>query len=253
MAKKKKKKVLKTEDNSYCNNQSVPWLVGDFSGQKKRVISKARCKLWTCPYCAELNRQQHFNRIANGLQSLNEKQVDMSFVTITCHENWRGNEQSIRNWRRNKDKLLARFRRKYKKEYGKSGYYVYIPETHKDGSLHIHGIFSGDFGNRWWKDNARSVGLGFMAESEKLKTVLQGTNYCLKYITKQIGFEVSIKNFRRVNYSQGFPDKQAHVSDGQWRMLERDESIKTAIVEGILKKGFTVRFDRQDFKSLDDL
>lgn len=253
MSEKSKKKVLKTTRKTYCSNQSAPFLVGDFKTRKKRVIAKARCKLWTCPECSLLNKSQHFNRVANGLQSLSEQNIELSFVTITCHEKWRGQNASVKNWRKNKDKLLARYRRKYKSRYGNACHYVYIPECHKDGTIHIHGVFAGNFGDRWWKDSARQCGLGYMAESTQLSSVLQAVNYCLKYIVKHVGLDIPIKNFRRVNYSSGFPDSKKHASDGEWRLLDYRESIESAIIEGIIRKGFEVKFDGKTYTTFDDL
>lgn len=253
MTKKTAKKSPSDRVFKQCPNQKTPYLVGDFQTAKKRAISKARCKMWTCPYCSQLNKEQHFNRIANGLQSLSEQGIEFSFVTITCHENWRGQNASVKNWRKNKGKLLDRYRRKYRSRYGNACRYVYIPECHKDGTLHIHGVFSGVFDNRWWKDNARQCGLGYMAESTKLESVLQAVNYCLKYITKHIGLDIPIKNFRRINYSSGFPDTKKRASDGEWRLLDYSESIESAIIEGIVRKGFVVRFDGKDYTTFDDL
>jgi len=238
--------------HTYCPRQGVPFLVGDGERSKKRVIVKARCKQWDCPYCAEINRYEHYNRIANGIAALEKTTIPMSFVTITCHEKWRGQSASVKNWRKNKDKLLARYRRRFSKDFTVSSQYVYIPEFHKDETVHIHGIFLGNFGERWWKDNARESGLGYMATSEKLTSVLQAINYCTKYMVKQMGIANPVKGFRRICYSQGFPAAKHHPSDFDWRMLEREETIKAAIVEGIFK-GYTVRVEKMIFSSTDDL
>lgn len=227
-------------------------MVGDFVNIGKRAIVKTRCKLWTCPYCAQINKSNHYNRMATGIDKLIKQGRILQFVTLTMHENWRGKNGSTKNWRANKGKLLDRVRRKEKKVSSLSSEYVYIPEYHKDGSLHVHGIFTGDYGTRWWKDNSRQCGMGYMAQSEGLNSALQGINYCLKYISKQVGCEIPIKNFRRINYSSGFPDIAKGSSDGSWRMLGRDESINSAIVGGIVK-GLEVRFDGTAFKSFDDL
>jgi hypothetical protein len=235
-----------------CPRQGVPYLVGDNNDIKKRVIVKARCKQWDCPYCAPINKQEHYNRIAIGLTRLWKNDTQWQFVTITCHEKWRGYNASVKNWRRNKDKLLARFRRKHKKEYDYPCEYVYIPECHKDKTVHIHGLFSGQLESRWWKDNARECGLGFMAESDGLKNVIQGLNYITKYMVKEIGMETVGKNFRRICYSQGFPDIHNSKSAFLWSMLDGKTSIEAAIIEGI-NDGKSVKFDNRNFDSYDDL
>lgn len=235
-----------------CPRINVPYLVGDSEGLKKRVIVKARCKQWDCPYCAPINKQEHYNRIAIGLTRLWKNDAQWQFVTITCHENWRGYNASVENWRRNKGKLLARVRRKHKKEHDYLCEYVYIPECHKDETVHIHGLFSGNFSTRWWKDNCRECGLGYMAESSELGNVLQGLNYITKYMVKEIGIKTVGKHFRRICYSQGFPDIHNRKSTFLWGLLDGKESIESAIIDGI-RNGKTVKFDKHEFQSYDDL
>lgn len=234
-----------------CPRQGTPYLVGDSVKQSKRKIFKARCKQWDCPYCAEINANTHYNRIASAIYFYMKEKQEFQFVTITCHEKWRGTDASVKNWRKNKDKLLARVRRRYKKDSDSPCNYVYIPECHKDKTIHIHGLFSGDFGTRWWKDNARQCGLGYMAESSKLVGVLQAVNYINKYITKEIGKAQTVKGFRRIAYSQGFRALPRHESDYDWRMLQRDESIETVIIEGLVRLNFDVEFDNKKWTTDD--
>jgi hypothetical protein len=235
-----------------CPNRGVPYLIGDANNTGKRIITKARCKQWDCPYCAEINRYEHYNRVANGIARWEKQNVEMQFVTITCHEKWRGYGNSIKNWRANKDKLLARVRRYHKKMSNSTCDYVYIPECHQDGTIHVHGLFQGDFGTRWWKDNARESGLGYMAESARVNTALQAINYVLKYITKEMGKPNVSKGFRRINYSRGFPDREKGTSDYDWSLLERDQTIESAIIEGVTS-GKRVIFSDTEFVTLDDL
>lgn len=226
-----------------CPQRGVPWLIGDNHGMKKRVIVKARCKQWDCEYCAEINRYEHYNRIANGVNKLWKQKVPMIFTTITCHENWRGKDASIRNWRKNRGKLLDRFRRANQRTGCSQSEYVYIPELHEDGTIHVHGIFTGSLGTRWWKDNSRASGLGYMAESSKLESVLQAVNYITKYMLKEMGKPQFIKGFRRINYSQKFPPKPRNESVFDWSMLDGKTSIEDAIRVGLFVKNYEVDFD----------
>lgn len=246
MTKNKKNVLTRNEDDEIytsCPTVNVPYLIGDSHEKQKRTISKARCKLWDCPYCKYINREEHYNRVASGLSVLSKRGYEFTFTTITCHEKWRGYSASLKNWRANKDKFLARYRRHIKKNYTYAPEYVYIPETHSDGTIHIHGVFSGRVSTRWFKDNARTCGLGYMAESEELKSVLQAVNYCTKYITKQMGESQPSKGFRRINYSRGFPVKTRIESGMEWRTIKKDESIKDAILEGVLAKNYETVFD----------
>lgn len=234
-----------------CPRRGVPYLVGDSNERSERKIIKARCKQWDCEYCAPINKAEHHNRIANGLLQLSKQGHEFSFTTITCHEKWRGYSASIKNWSRNKDKLLARFRRYHEKTYGNKPEYVYIPELHEDGTIHIHGLFTGSISTRWFKDNARSCGLGYMAESTRVESTLQAINYCTKYLQKQMGVANPQKSFRRINYSRGFPATQRNDSDLEWRKIENGETIEAVIMEGLFLKQMTVKFDGK-FWSSDD-
>lgn len=236
-----------------CPNTGSPYLVGDSKLLNKRTIVKARCKQWDCPYCSIINKNVHMNRIATGIDKLIRKNTPLQFVTITCHEKWRGYENSIRNWRRNKGKLLARYRRYTKKQGDGTGNYVYIPECHKDGTIHIHGVFVGSASDRWWKNNTRESGLGYMAESSELESALQAINYMLKYITKEIGKQSVTSGFRRINYSQGFPPVPRLPSVYDWRLLASTESIETAIISGLVRDGYEVTFDKIVFTTTDDI
>lgn len=242
---------MTSETYRSCPTVGVPWLVGDSPNMHKRVIVKARCKQWDCPYCAAINKYEHYNRIANGVNRLWKKRIPMTFTTITCHEKWRGKNASIRNWRTNRGKLLDRYRRANKRACCSTCEYVYIPELHEDETIHIHGIFTGELNTRWWKDNARQSGLGYMAESAKLESVLQAVNYITKYMVKEMGKTQYIKGFRRVNYSQGFPPEAKHKSIFDWSLLDGETSIEDAILEGLLRENYDVYLDGNQV-TLDD-
>lgn len=244
---------ISKENYNQCPRTGTPYLIGDDHKNAKRTIIKARCKQWDCPYCAEVNRSVHYNRIVSNIHRRMSKGDTFSFVTITCHEKWRGFDASSTNWFRNKDKLLARYRRAVKKRGFVSPNYVYIPETHTDESIHIHGVFSDTLSGRWWKDNSRSSGLGYQCKSKEVTSVRQAVNYCVKYITKEMGKPSPTKGFRRINYSRSFAPLVRSNSELDWRMVETDESIKDAILEGLLKKNYAVSFDGTNWTTDDFL
>jgi len=218
-----------SREHDYCPNLGSPYLYADDGDTKTRLIIKARCKLWTCPYCSQVNKHQHYIRILNGSNRLLDKGHQLNFVTLTSHETARGFDASYSVFKSAWKKLSQRARRKNKKTTGLPFEFVYIPEIHKDNTLHWHGVFTGDFSKRWWKDNSRQSGMGYMAECEPLENAIQATNYCLKYITKHLGQEISRKGFRRINYSRGFPPKPVPETLLQWQIAEPDESLVSII------------------------
>ena len=70
--------------------------------------------------------------------------------------------------------------------------YVFIPEFHKDGAIHFHGLFRGDFtlsefgGSRYGKKryNMLEWNFGYSLVEQLTGSYEAAVNYCLKYITK---------------------------------------------------------------------
>lgn len=240
------------EKLTYCPAQGTPYLKLDSKTDRTRYIVKARCKQWTCPYCAEVNKHQHYIRILNGTNQLLNTGYNLSFVTITSHPKVRGLLPSYRVFQKAWKTLSQRARREVESITGLPLVYVYIPETHKDGTLHWHGLFSGGLSTRWWKDNATESGLGYEAKSVKVDTGIQATNYCLKYITKNVGQAIDIKRFRRVNYSQNFPTKPTDTTTMGFTKIEPDTALTTVIWEAWIDLHYKVSLNRQEITELID-
>lgn len=215
-------------EREYCPSNS-PYVWTDDLKENERTILKTRCKRWDCPYCAPINREIHRIRIYHGTAKLQDAGHDISFVTLTSHEKLKTLESTYKVWKQAWTKLSTRYRRKIEKITSLPPVFVYIPETHKDGRLHIHGIFTGEISTRWWKDNSRQCGLGYMAKSNRLESAAQATNYCTKYLTKAIGQNVDIARFRRVNYSRTFPTNAMDMESSSWNILDSKQSIESLI------------------------
>lgn len=67
--------------DDYCKNYSVALYATD-SEQDRLLFSRARCGMWSCEYCASVNRKQWFKRMAEGLKAIGD--VDgWAFWTLT--------------------------------------------------------------------------------------------------------------------------------------------------------------------------
>lgn len=130
--------------------------------------------------------------------------------------------------------------------------YVYIPETHRDGTLHWHGIFTGRLSTRWWKDNCAESGLGHQAKAVRLESGIQATNYCLKYVTKHVGQKIDIKRFRRVNYSQNFPAKPITQGTIGFQVIPAETALTDVIFEAWIKHQYKVMLNRQEITEIID-
>lgn len=219
------------ESWDYCPSGS-PFVFTDGLIEGERTILKTRCKRWDCPYCAPINKLQHRLKVYHGLSKLESEGHKFDFVTWTSSRKLKTAEACYSVFQKAWAKLSTRYRREAKKLTGISPQYVFVPETHKDGRLHWHGVFSGHLSTRWWKDSAVECGFGYMAKSVELESVSQASNYVLKYISKQVGQDVGIKRFRRINYSRGFPANKRPSTDCEWYVIEKTQSVITIVEDG---------------------
>ena len=170
----------------------------------KRVVQWTRpdCHLWSCEDCAEINKRRWTAIVAHGIETYQEQGInDWRFVTITSHEMLKTFNQTLWVWRKAWPKLSQRMRREFT-----TMKYVYLPERHKDGRMHMHGLMSGGMSTRWLKDNARSCGFGYKVESEQPLSVELACYYCLKYISKTLTDRAYWpKSLHRVRTSQHWP------------------------------------------------
>ena len=85
-----------------------------------------------------------------------------------------------------------------------------IPEQHRTGRLHVHMIASTDLESRWWKDNGRECGLGYIAEEAEFRFKDAGASVAAAYAQKYLGKQVCVtawpRYFHRIRTSQHFPD-----------------------------------------------
>lgn len=244
-------KMTTSKGLTHCPTMGTPYLYADNQESKVRRIIKTRCKLWTCPYCAEINAIGHYIRILNGLNELQQKKQTINFVTLTSHEKIRTFEQGYRVWQSAWRKLQERVRRRLKNS-DTDCQFVYLFESHKKGGLHVHMLVCGGLQTRWWKDNARECGLGYQAKSEQVDNAGLAASYVVKYIAKNIGLEVPIKGFRRINYSRGFPTAPKIESPDRWTIIPKSESITSVIEQAWYSLGFDVTLHGQYIDELID-
>ena len=83
--------------------------------------------------------------------------------------------------------------------------YLLAPEQHRSGKLHVHLLTTAHLPKKWWKDTARSVGLGYQAEVEPISDPGKAADYVLKYVTKSLETQMWPKGFWRVRTSRGWP------------------------------------------------
>jgi len=233
---------------SHCENFRA-FLYAPDTGNGDGLLARARCKKWSCAYCAGQNRKQWRYRIGYAAEAL---EIECwSFITITAHSEQRG-LASLKNLRVHWDVLLKRMRR----EYGKFPY-IRVFEKHEDGSYHVHALLGfhfpatdlktrkskngnetsystliDDYVRRKPKPRQKTVkvgkrvlaalprgathGLGWYHHAENLIHAYGAAKYVTKYMTK--GDDKMENGLRRIQASQGFPKPPRDAAQYEWRV-----------------------------------
>jgi len=209
-----------------CTNPRVPMMRGISQLEQKVVYFRPTCKSWSCPTCARRNRAKWVATAINGVAVLSDRSAKIDFVTVTSHERL-GPAETLRVLPHGWDMLRKRLRRA-----AATVEYMLIPEAHKDGRVHLHGLVSARLPKRWWKDNAREVGMGYQSDVKEVVSVGGVAGYVSKYIGKQMEFTFFGNGFHRVRCSQGFPRLPDHELPAGWTfsVLPRDVSLAQDMV-----------------------
>lgn len=193
-----------------CETRNRPILIGLSAHFRKVLVFQPACKQWTCPACAETNRKRWAVRAFHGYEQLSADGLTPRFLTLTSHEKLTP-EQALWVWPKAWSVLGQRARR------GAERFeYLLVPEQHKSGKIHIHAIETSSLGNRWWKNNARACGLGYIASEEDIRSPEQAAWYVSKYISKQLTVLQWPKGFRRVRTSQHWPKLEELPDNPNW-------------------------------------
>lgn len=210
----------------------------ELSDDDKKILSRTRCKSWSCDYCASGNRARWRAFLLDVLPAISEV---WSFHTLTMPAWIRKNEEfsdedrtiaSLGLIRTNWDKFMKRLKR----QLGKVEYFRCF-EMHKDGVLHCHVLISHHIPKkelktvkkgqktysywRWLKDVAPQCGFGYMVASENLGEAAAASGYATKYMTKEDLFYsdmLSKYRIRRFQSSQGIGSQDAWGKHDVWEL-----------------------------------
>jgi len=206
-------------------------------------LTRTRCKMWDCRFCAVVNRKRWRAALLAYLNSVAGKEKVWSFNTITVpraihkHANAEFRMSlSLAFIRKNWDKLIKRLKR----EYGNFSY-VRVLEQHQSGVLHIHLLSSfhhtdlhvgiGKKGASYsyspsFKRHLTETGFGFITNSQNIldehgESANAGlvVGYITKYMTKQsdaFAQAVAGKRVRRVLTSRDIGSPKQVESEEQW-------------------------------------
>lgn len=198
------------------------------------LMTRIRCKMWTCPYCAKENRKEWGNFLRKRLPKV---AAQWWFITLTAHERFRDEAKSLANIRGNIDRIFKRLRRIYS-----NVEYVRVYEVHKTGAFHAHLLVTGlsarlqkhtarngveffratllerGVGNwsvrTWFRRTARQMGMGYMVDVQEMADLRQTVGYIVKYLTKEAQ-AYHVPGLRRIQTTTGIGSPRQR-GDGTW-------------------------------------
>jgi len=201
------------------------------TGPKQGLVTRLRCKQWTCDYCAAKNANLWRYWLVKRLP---EVASEWWLVTLTAASYERTTLASLKNLRDNVDRLIKRVRRVF----GLPIEYVRVYERHPTSeAIHLHMIITGltpyvCFGvnskakelavgcfNRparagvwsvktWFKKVCQEMGMGYIADVKKLEgTPEEAAWYVCKYLTKDLQ-SFHVPYLRHVQVTDGIGSPQ---------------------------------------------
>lgn len=179
-----------------CSNAG---LLGGYDHESKRVLmTRANCDSWHCVECAKRLRDRWKLRASIHVSRLLKDDQRVCFITLTSHEKLKTFEATEQVWRKAWDTLYQAYKRR-----NPEWSYMNIPEKHKNGRMHVHGLWSGDVQYRWLKDKARGCGMGYKVDVQPITEPIFAVRYVTKYLSKSLGSDTP-PHFRRVRISQNW-------------------------------------------------
>lgn len=223
-----------------CQALNRVWIVAYNTQALVGAAYQPRCGQWSCPYCADLNRDEWAYVGTFGALNLPSHAPQLQFVTITSR-GYVSAVQSIAIFKTAWPKLIRRiaYRQDSKPEY------LLIPEHHKSGKLHAHFLITSVYHSQhWWHDQAFLTGLGYQAKAKPVRDPVEAGHYVTKELTKQLTGRPWPRSFRRVRHSQGWPMPPQKENTPDWEFeVAQNEGQKNWIVALLRDEGYTIKAD----------
>lgn len=204
-------------------------------GPKEALLTRLRCKQWSCEACAEKNAKAWQYWLIKRLPEVSD---NWWLVTLTASERTRTTLSSLENLRSNIDRLIKRIRRIWSKGFE----YVRVYEKHPTSqAIHVHFIMAGltayvvrlEKRNKtvafvgaesrqgkkgswsiktWFKKTTREMGMGYICDARPfVGEVSKASFYITKYLTK--GQQaIDVPYLRHVQVSKGIGSPQFEKS-----------------------------------------
>lgn len=182
-------------------------------------IGRACCNHWDCPRCKFTLAAYHMHRMAEGAALLMAERP-LYFWTITCRGRDLDYDTADDNYLLWTNRLLAACRYAAKQKDGRFTY-AQVTERQQRGAAHSHfistfcpkdGVPSTDDKGRpcilsdWFVKRNVSAGLGPRCLISEVRSAAGAASYIAGYLQKHLSADVWPKHWKRVRYSQDWPD-----------------------------------------------
>lgn len=219
--------------------------------EKSYSVMQGNCHDWTCPRCGQARARREYGRMVEGARKLAQDGHELYFLTLTC----RGKEMSLETAENGFLKWTNRFLTAARTRAKRSGgFFAYagVTERQKRGHPHSHYLTTWKphdleagtkdhwrhiagrlvceqrpaLRSEWTRKQCVRSGLGDQYDISRVREPEAVSRYLGKYLFKTTAFERWPKNWRRVRYSQNWPqlpetDSEAFalVKDSDWQKL----------------------------------
>jgi len=221
-----------------CPEKVTPVMVGINPHDGLAIMFRPRCKLWACEVCAPINKAKWTIRAYHGAEEITKADdtAVLHFLTLTSLGSLTP-AQSLYVFPKAWKKLHSRARYRQPKHH-----YFMVPERQASGRIHMHAITTLALGTRWFKDNGRECGLGFMNENEPCRDPRKAAWYASKYLAKSIEVESWPRGFRRTRLSRNWPKLPEMPENERWTFkrlkANQDPTVEYAI---LVHRGYDIR------------
>lgn len=216
--------------------------------QKTWHITQGNCHHWDCPRCGLGRAKQEYGRMVEGCRLLAEK-YELYFITITCRGKEISHEYAEENYGKWTNRILDACRSQAKRK-GHEWHYVQVTERQK--RLHPHSHFittyappitsrqivrkskkqeSGEYRqivseslrSDWFEGQIKKSGLGEQYNITRVQSAEGASRYVAKYLFKPSIFTADWpKGWKRIRYSQSFPDAPERETDAIVLLTQED-------------------------------
>jgi hypothetical protein len=226
------------DQKAACTAKGRPFVIAYNVVDATGFVYQPRCGKWSCPYCAELNRDDWAYCGVYAMSHLPPHLPDLRFVTITSR-GYVSAAKSLLIFKVAWPRLIHRiaYYQETKPEY------LLIPEHHKNGKLHAHFLITSDHhSDHWWHDQAFHSGMGYQAKELPVYTPHQAGGYITKELTKQLRGKIWPKSFRRVRVSLLWPKPPSGEKPPNWEFEVALTLGRKNWEVGLLRdEGYTIR------------